>query len=60
MNFAQVYDFIAGSSRVTPFGLAAGVLMALFAHPLLGAWTAPIYLTILAATLIISIFEPQR
>ncbi|MEO6914131.1 MAG: hypothetical protein ABI182_08960 [Candidatus Baltobacteraceae bacterium] len=60
MNLAEIYDFIAGSSRVTPLGLIVAVLVALFAHPFLGAWTAPVYFIVLAATLVISIFEPQR
>ncbi|MDQ2679690.1 MAG: hypothetical protein M3Y21_01515 [Candidatus Eremiobacteraeota bacterium] len=57
MNLAEIYDFIAGSSRVTPIGLAIAVAIALFAHSFLGIWAAPVYLGILALTLILSTFE---
>ncbi len=57
MNLAQIYDFIAGSSRVTPIGLFLAVVVALFAHSFLGIWAAPVYLGILALTLILSTLE---
>lgn len=46
-----VYKFIAGSSRVTPAGIALAAIIAGVFHAELGAWTAAVYLGILLVTL---------
>lgn len=56
----RVYKFIAGNSRVTPFGIAAAVMLALFLGHALAWWSAPIYLAVLLLTLAITTFEPVQ
>ena len=47
-----VYKFVAGSSRVTPAGVALAAVLAGAFHTELGPWTAPLYLGILLVTLV--------
>ncbi len=55
---ANIYEFVAGNSRLTPLGLLAAVLVALFLpHGPIAAWTPALYLGVLAATLVASVFE---
>lgn len=55
----RVYKFIAGNSRVTPFGIAAAVIVALVLRGGAG-WTPVVYIAVLVATLAVSTLEPVQ
>ncbi len=56
----RAWKFIAGNSRVTPFGIAAAVAVAVIFRAALGWWAAPVYVAILLATLAATTFEPVQ
>ena len=56
----QAYKFIAGNSRVTPAGIAIAVVLALVLHPVIGWWSAPLYVAVLLLTLAVATREPVQ
>lgn len=56
----KIYKFIAGNSRVTPFGIAVAAGLAVGLQPRLGWWSAPLYVGVLLLTLAASTLEPVQ
>ncbi len=53
----SAYKFVAGSSRVTPIGIALAVALALSLRDSLGRWSGVLYAGVLFVTLAASTFE---
>lgn len=56
----QAYKFIAGNSRVTPVGIALAIALALGLQPVIGWWSAPLYVCVLLVTLAAATREPVQ
>lgn len=56
----RAYKFIAGNSRVTPFGIAIAVAITVALRHTLGWWAAPCYLALLLGTLAVTTLEPVQ